>query len=141
MQHKGLVQMHGARALASQDDLGRQPGPCAGRCHLAEVVLAHQRGQAHIRDLGRAVARDEDVAGLQVEMHDPARHHGLSIQSSDGLVLAGSCAQLTSKGSAKPPSADGTFQDFPFSLATLLRHTTSTIHSLKHAMTEQQGLT
>ena len=74
------------KSLTSQDDLGRHPRPCAGRCHLAEVVLAHERGEAHIRDLSRAVARNEDIAGLQVQVHNPARHPCMTFALHTGMV-------------------------------------------------------
>ena len=62
-----------AGARTCHDDLGRDPGPCAGNLQRADVRRVCQlRGQPHIRDLGRAIRRNQHVARLQVQVHHPA---------------------------------------------------------------------
>lgn len=44
--------------------------------HLAqrgEPAVLEDFGKAHVRDLGRPVARQQDVGALQVKVHHPAR--------------------------------------------------------------------
>ena len=70
-QHHGSCAVVTYGVLTSQDDLRRHPGPCAGGCHLAQVIVTHQCGEAHVRDLGRTIRVNQHVAGLQVQVDNP----------------------------------------------------------------------